>query len=107
MSKSLPTRWLAALPALAALTVPAQVPPAPADTTAAAAPASALPYRSAFADYQPFADQKVGPWKEANDTVGKAGGWRAYAKEAAQPQPAAAPAPAGNPTLPHAGHGQH
>jgi hypothetical protein len=28
-------------------------------------------------------------WTETNDTVGKIGGWRTYAKEAAQPESAA------------------
>jgi hypothetical protein len=78
-------RWLAAAAGLAALTVSAQ--------TAALAPAPApgpVPYRSALEGYQPFAETKAVPWKEANDTVGRIGGWRAYAKEAAPaPKPAA------------------
>ena len=60
-----------------------------------AAPAAAAPtvtYRSTFEGYQPFNDQPVGAWKDANDTVGRIGGWRAYAKEAqaADGKPAAA-----------------
>ncbi len=52
-----------------------------------AAPASVtLSYRSAFADYRAYSEQPVGSWREANDTVGKIGGWREYAKEARQPQ---------------------
>ena len=31
-------------------------------------------YRSAFADYKPFADQELANWREANDEVGAAGG---------------------------------
>ncbi len=39
-------------------------------------------YTSPIADYQKFVDEKVLPWKAANDKVGEIGGWRAYAKEA-------------------------
>ncbi len=77
-------------------------------------------HRSALASYRAHAEQPVGSWREANDTVTKIGGWRAYAREASQPdasapmppsapppvapvaKPAATqPAPAG-----HAGHGK-
>ena len=43
-------------------------------------------YTSAVADYQPFVDEKITSWKAANDKVGQIGGWRAYAKEAQQPE---------------------
>ncbi|MBC7705609.1 MAG: hypothetical protein H7274_16895 [Rhodoferax sp.] len=72
-----------------------------------------MPYRSVFDSYQPFADQKVLPWKETNATVEKIGGWRAYAKEAAEPvaqdpqAPAASPAPSAPTANPHANHGKH
>lgn len=39
-------------------------------------------YTSPLADYQPWTDEKVIPWTDANNTVGRIGGWRAYAKEA-------------------------
>ncbi len=39
-------------------------------------------YISPIADYQKFVDEKVLPWKTANDKVAEIGGWRAYAKEA-------------------------
>ena len=42
-------------------------------------------YTSPIADYLPFVDEKVSAWKAANDKVGQIGGWRAYAKEAQQP----------------------
>ena len=117
MPLRLPLSWLCALPALAALTATAQVnTPAVAPTpTTAKAPAvvptaaAPLPYRSVFDGYQPFTDQKVLPWKETNATVEKIGGWRAYAKEAAEPAasdrlaPASSTTPAANP---HAGHGK-
>ena len=80
--------------------------PAPADL--------GLVYRSTFDGYQRFTDEKVNSWRESNDTVGRIGGWRAYANEARQPDPGASPAaPAGKPASapaptsdPHSGHGK-
>lgn len=82
--------------------------------------ASAEPgYRSAFEGYRAFQDAEVAPWRESNDTVGRIGGWRAYAKEAqgsAAPTPAPAPASAAPPATAPApvpakpqgsGHGGH
>jgi hypothetical protein len=43
---------------------------------------SSINYTSPIADYQKFVDEKVLPWKAANDKVAEIGGWRAYAKEA-------------------------
>ena len=81
----------------------------PADSTAAVSP---INYRSSFADYRVLGDDKTQPWREANDTVGRIGGWRAYAKEAAesakagvQPKPAAPVAPVAPPNPPHDKHG--
>lgn len=57
------------------------------------APATALPqaapiaFRSAFEGYQPYTDEKIAPWKESNDNVGRIGGWREYARQAAQATP--------------------
>ena len=42
-------------------------------------------YTSPIVDYQPYIDEKVASWKVSNDKVGQIGGWRAYAKEAQQP----------------------
>lgn len=117
--------------ALAQPAQPAQQPPAAstaqpaqAQPSAPAAQGSALPFRSTLDGYQRFSDEKVGSWRDANDTVGRIGGWREYAKEArpsgggSAPTPAAAPAgggtapasgaPSGAPAGgkdPHAGHG--
>lgn len=44
-----------------------------------------LQYRSVFAQYKAFNEQEVAPWRQTNDAVEKAGGWRVYAKEARQP----------------------
>lgn len=46
---------------------------------------------SSLAGYRRLAEQPVGSWREANETVNRIGGWRAYAREASQPA-AAAPA---------------
>ena len=74
--------------------------------------AQSLRYDSVFARYKPYRDEKATPWREANDTVSQIGGWRAYAKEAQQPEPVsstAAPATPASATVakpnPHEGHG--
>ena len=61
----------------------------------------AVEYRSAFAGYRPFAEEKVAPWKESNEAVkdGDEHGGHA-AKTPAQPKPAPKP-PAG---ADHEGH---
>lgn len=72
--------------------------------------ASAGPgYQSAFEGYRRFIDEPVAAWKAVNDNVGRIGGWRVYAREAAGSQagnavtdaPAAAPSSPGlRPTPP-------
>lgn len=63
-------------------------------------PGAAVPaasHATALARYRSAGDVKVGSWREANDMVARIGGWRVYAREAAQPeaaQPEAVPAPA-------------
>jgi hypothetical protein len=92
------------LAALALLVLPwsasiAQTPAArpPANTPIEATPA---PFRSALDNYQPYTDEKIAPWKAANEQVDRNGGWRAYAKEGR-----AAASPAATPQAdPHAGH---
>jgi hypothetical protein len=80
----------------------------------ASVPASS--YRSPLAQYRRLGDEQAISWREANDTVTRIGGWRAYAREAQQPDaaPAARPvdaAPAAKPSDPAkpmpAGHGGH
>ncbi|WP_129449986.1 hypothetical protein [Methylibium sp. Pch-M] len=67
-------------------------------------PSVAVPaavYSSAFADYRRQDDITLRPWKDANDAVGRIGGWRAYAREAQQaprPAPAAPASPAAHET---------
>lgn len=84
--------------ALAAMAVPAQASSSlPAngtasDPTQAQASVPPVSHRSAFTRYRPLADVTPVPWREANETVNRIGGWRAYAREAAAPEetPAAA-----------------
>lgn len=56
--------------------------PDPLDAQAVVAPAVHV---SALARYRPLGTLTVGAWKDANDTVTRIGGWRAYAREAARP----------------------
>ena len=88
--------WLAPASAQPALPASQAAPAAAADT-------APLPYRSAFEGYQRYSDEKIVNWKQANDTAGQIGGWRAYAKEASQepsPDGAAKPAPSNVPAKP-------
>lgn len=69
-------------------------------------------YRSALQGYRPYADTEPGSWTEANDRVGRIGGWRVYAKEAREPQaPAAGASAPQEPAKPapaaHSGHKTH
>ena len=65
-------------------------PPSSPPTSPAVLPASAMAnsaptsYRSAMEGYQPYTDEKIIDWKQANDATGRIGGWREYAKEAQQ-----------------------
>ncbi len=88
---------------------------APAPSSAGSAPAAQQKpqprlgsYRSAFEGYRPFGDPPAVPWREANDAVGRIGGWRAYAREtqeAAAPERAASQ-PGVRPNT-RGGHGAH
>ncbi len=66
---------------------------------------SRLQYLSPLRTYKPYVDQPVESWREANDLVGRIGGWRSYAKEIQTGVPAkdtvTAPVPVADP---HAGH---
>lgn len=106
-----------ALAVLAAAAVaqpaPASAPPAASasvDPTDPRAPVPAPVYRSVLAGLPSGAEPPAAvPWRAANDQVGRIGGWKAYAREAAVPAPAAsaphAPQPAATPPAhPHGGH---
>lgn len=66
------------------------------DPALAAAPAAPLIYAPVFAGYRPLLEDKATSWREANDQAARIGGWRAYAREARQPEPPASAA-AGTP----------
>ncbi len=51
-------------------------------------PSYDLHYRSTFQGYQAYQVQKIESWKAANDTAKDIGGWRVYAREGAQAEPA-------------------
>ncbi|AKJ27143.1 hypothetical protein AAW51_0452 [Caldimonas brevitalea] len=96
----------AALPAAHAQ--PSAAPTRPAASAPATQPGGAT-YRSAFEGYRRYADEQVVPWKEANDHVGRIGGWRTYAAEAVGEQAGGGHAghggapPSSGPTPPRAG----
>ena len=116
------TFGLCAFPLLAGLALAQQphdmatmAPPKPAmvGETQSAAP---LQFESVLARYKPMTDQKLGSWRDANDTVTRIGGWRTYLKESQQldAAPTVAPANAASqstlpmaptPANPHSGHG--
>jgi len=69
--------------------------PDPLDPKAAV---TAPAHRSAFDGYRRHDDVKPLPWQQANDTVGRIGGWRSYAREAAAAPPSqSASTPAAKP----------
>ncbi|HET7865585.1 MAG TPA: hypothetical protein VFL86_14375 [Burkholderiaceae bacterium] len=94
---------LMALP-LHAQPAPKAAPPDPLDPRAAV---PALTHASPLARYKPAGDAALVPWKEANDTTARIGGWRAYAREAHPPEPASPPASAPAASQPQHGHGTH
>lgn len=103
MSSSVSVRARVAIAlALAAAGALAQSPPQAA-AAAATAPISQV-RRPVLQDYQPFHEQQVTDWQQANRTVGQIGGWRAYAREAQQP-PQAGTDPARSGAGAHQGHG--
>lgn len=58
------------------------------------APPQANAPQAALPGYRPYADEPVTSWREANDAVGRIGGWKTYARERDQPPaPSSAPRP--------------
>lgn len=65
-------------------------------------------YRSVFEGYRGHTDETPVSWREANDAVGRIGGWRAYAREAQlQPGQETGGSPRGGPSDTSDGHGAH
>ena len=93
----LPMGLALALPMAFAQSSSAQMTP---DSKSTAPSPVTFAYRSTFTDYRAYSDQPLGSWREANDSVGRVGGWREYAKEARLPQAQEAAAPPD----PQAGH---
>lgn len=84
MTSALP--YLAAyLLAGAALSALAQARPDPTDPKAEVPPAR---HQSALQHYKPLSEAELADWRAANRRVQEAGGWRAYAREAAASAPA-------------------
>lgn len=94
--------------------------PAATDPANAKAGVQPLTYVSVFGTYRVFADEPITSWRDANDLTGRIGGWRAYAREAREPEvPATQPGPPMPPKVPPApmsqpgaatppqGHGHH
>ena len=65
--------------------------PDPLDPTAQV---PAVRYVSPFVQLRRAGDDQPLAWREANDAVARIGGWRVYAREAQQPDPATAQSPA-------------
>lgn len=62
-----------------------------------------LSYASPLSGYRAWDDQQVRSWRDANDRVGRIGGWRAYSREA-QTVNTPVQLPGVKPTLPDGGH---
>ena len=99
---------LAALALLAALPL-AQAQPAPSRPDPLDAQAQVPPavHTSPLATYRRLGDDRRVPWPEANATVNRIGGWRAYAREAQQPADAASATPKGAPPAPASARSGH
>jgi hypothetical protein len=96
---------LAVLASISAVSVVSAEPkPSPLDAQAQVAP---LAHRSALQQFRRAGSEapKPTPWREANDTVERIGGWRSYLREANTPDiaasaPASQVAPASSSTPP-------
>ena len=80
-------------------------------TAPQAGPPAVVDPAAVFSAYRPYADQQVSSWREANDEVGRIGGWQAYAREAQAPADSNPPstksgAPVSAPASEHGAHKQ-
>jgi hypothetical protein len=88
----------------AAAAAGAQTPGQPTRDGPVAAPP---PYRSAFKDYRPYAEEPLAPWREVNETVQRVGGHVGVLRadeRSAPPQPAAPASPAAAKEQSHDAH---
>ena len=88
--------WFAVLTAAQAQPSAKAARPDPLDPKASV---TTLRYESSFARYRLLGEEKPVSWRDANDTVTRIGGWRVYAREAQQPDPAPIPAPVSAPAV--------
>ena len=99
-SHSRVTRPLVAVLGLAVTSLFAQTGVSTAPATTASASAAPPAFSSVFDSYQPYTEEKTANWQQANDNTARIGGWRAYAKEAAEPNPGVMPVPVLTPAKP-------
>lgn len=99
LSACLAAAMLAAVPSAQAQRAPGAALPDPLDARVEVPRAT---HDFPFAGYRAAGEAGVGSWREVNEAVNRAGGWRAYAREASQPAPAA-PDGAGAPAQPAEG----
>ncbi|MBU1330431.1 MAG: hypothetical protein KJ884_16555 [Gammaproteobacteria bacterium] len=71
--------------------------PDPLDAQATTPP---VHYQSPLKGYQGFSEQPQYDWREANDLVGRIGGWRTYSQEPYAQEPGTQRAPAQQPAEP-------
>jgi len=57
-----------------------------ADPLDAGTPVPSVVYHSPLMGYRGMSTETPTPWVEANETVNRIGGWRAYARQAQQPE---------------------
>ncbi|MES2945263.1 MAG: hypothetical protein V4772_20545 [Pseudomonadota bacterium] len=85
---------------LVAVPVYAQTGASPRPASVASTPVAHPAFSSVLDTYQPYTEEKTANWQQANDNTARIGGWRAYAREVAEPSPAMLPAPATSPAKP-------
>ena len=91
-------RWLMPATLLTLMSAASSQTLAPAaDPLDAQAQVPRLAHAPSLAEYRRMTDETVGSWREANDNVGRIGGWRTYLREARQPDAAASAPGAGKP----------
>lgn len=93
------SQWLAPV-ALLAVATALHAQPAPSATRGdpldARSPVPPIIHESSLSQYRKLTDEQVISWREANETVNRIGGWRAYSREASEPDSA----PVGKPPTP-------
>lgn len=91
-------RW--AFACLASLVLPVGAWAESPDPLDAQAATPALHYQSPLKAYQGFSEQPLHNWRQANELVGRIGGWRTYAQEPYAQEPYSQDVPAPQPAEP-------